>query len=77
MCLLIFCSAPLLPLEWKTRLLKNGRYSVSVVAAADARVLAAGSLVYCEMRISGTGYVKRKALLYYPLGKKHAKVFSN
>lgn len=75
--MLILFSVPLLPLEWKTRLLKNGRYSVSVVAAADAKVLAAGSLVYCEMRISGTGYVKRKALLYYPSGEKHIQCLAS
>lgn len=72
----IFCSLPLLPLEWNTRVFKNGRFSVSVVAAADASVLAAGSLIYCEMRIPGTGYVKRKAILYYPAGKKR-KVLKN
>lgn len=47
-------------------MLQNGKYTVFVIAVADAAVLVPGSLIHCEMRIPGTGYVKRKAMLYYP-----------
>lgn len=62
-------SVPLQLIEWNTRLHENGRFSVFVIGAADVTDLIPGSLIHCEMRIPGTGYVKRKALLYYPPGK--------
>lgn len=66
----MFYSVPLQPIQWNTRLNPSGRYSVFTVATAEVNVLTAGSLIHCEMRIPGTGYVKRKALLYYPAGKQ-------
>lgn len=70
-------SVPLQPIEWTTRLLiENGKYSAFVVAAANATSLTPGSLIHCEMRIPGTGYVKRKALLYYPPGNYAIKTLN-
>lgn len=60
---------PLQTLEWNTSRHPNGRFSVFVVAHALVESLAPGSLIHCELRIPGTGYVKKRSLLYYPTGE--------
>ncbi|KAF2893337.1 hypothetical protein ILUMI_12836 [Ignelater luminosus] len=60
---------PLQAIEWSTSRLRNGRYSVTVVSSAFLNKLNPGSLIHCELRIPGTGYVKRKSMLYYPPSK--------
>nr|XP_015836856.1 PREDICTED: uncharacterized protein LOC660111 isoform X2 [Tribolium castaneum] len=57
---------PLQTLEWNTSRHPNGRFSVFVVAHAMVDSLVPGSLIHCELRIPGTGYVKKRSLLYYP-----------
>ncbi|KAF5308149.1 hypothetical protein FQR65_LT06329 [Abscondita terminalis] len=52
--------------EWSTSRLSTGRYSVTVVTSVLLTKISPGSLVHCELRIPGTGYVKRKSMLYYP-----------
>lgn len=55
--------------EWSTSRLANGRYSVTVVSSGFLDKISPGSLVHCELKIPGTGYVKRKSMLYYPPSK--------
>lgn len=52
--------------EWSTSRLPTGRYSVTITTSILLNKIAAGSLVHCELKIPGTGYVKRKSMLYYP-----------
>ncbi|KAG5890146.1 hypothetical protein JTB14_010164 [Gonioctena quinquepunctata] len=47
---------------------QSGRYSLFIVASALRETLIPGSIIRCELRIPGTGYVKIKSLLYYPEG---------
>lgn len=56
-------------IEWNTMRHSDGKFSVFSVATADVENLIAGSMFYCDLRIPGTGYVRRKQMLYYPLGK--------
>ncbi|KRT82661.1 Immunoglobulin, partial [Oryctes borbonicus] len=54
--------------EWTTQKHSNGKFSVAVTSTIKSSKLDYGSLIFCELRIPGTGYVKRKSLLYYPPG---------
>ncbi|KAK9877507.1 hypothetical protein WA026_018616 [Henosepilachna vigintioctopunctata] len=57
---------PLKIMQWDTIRTSSGRFSVHITATAAFKSIAPGSLIHCELRISGTAYVKRKTLLYYP-----------
>lgn len=52
--------------EWNIGRHPNGKYSVTVVSTAAVQNLNPGTLIHCEIRITGTGYVRRESLLYYP-----------
>ncbi|GJQ76183.1 hypothetical protein Trydic_g1926 [Trypoxylus dichotomus] len=52
--------------EWTTKKHSNGKFSVTVTSTIKSSKLDYGSLIFCELRIPGTGYVKRESLLYYP-----------
>ncbi|CAG9813524.1 unnamed protein product [Phaedon cochleariae] len=43
-------------------------FSSYVIATAPTKTLNPGTLILCEVRIPGTGYVRIKSLLYYPEG---------
>ncbi|CAH1363973.1 uncharacterized protein [Tenebrio molitor] len=68
---------PLQTLEWNTSKHPNGRFSVFVVANALVESLAPGSLIHCELRIPGTGYVKKRSLLYYPAESLSGRAFDS
>ncbi|XP_050316388.1 uncharacterized protein LOC126750720 isoform X2 [Anthonomus grandis grandis] len=54
-------------IEWDLK--KNPiteRYSMSIVGTHKLNELDPGTLIHCELKIPGTGYVKLKSLLYYP-----------
>ncbi|XP_060520125.1 uncharacterized protein LOC132698195 isoform X2 [Cylas formicarius] len=44
----------------------TGRYTIFIVATEKVSELDLGTLIHCELKIPGTGYVKIKSLLYYP-----------
>ncbi|KAF5272430.1 hypothetical protein FQA39_LY07898 [Lamprigera yunnana] len=51
--------------HWITSRLSSGSYSITVITTIATDKINPGSLIHCELRIPGTGYVKRKSLLYY------------
>lgn len=65
---ILYWRNPLEAVEWSTSRLNNGRYSVTVITSVLASDLNSGTLIHCELRIPGTGYMKRKTMLYYPPG---------
>ncbi|KAF7279927.1 hypothetical protein GWI33_006598 [Rhynchophorus ferrugineus] len=44
----------------------NGKFSIFIIGTDRVSELQPGSLIHCELKIPGTGYVKLKTLLYYP-----------
>nr|XP_022909715.1 uncharacterized protein LOC111420896 isoform X1 [Onthophagus taurus] len=54
------------PVEWSTKKHADGKFSLQQTSTIQVNKLEFGSLVFCEMRIPGTGYIKRQTLLYYP-----------
>lgn len=52
--------------EWNMGKHPNGKYSIMTKSLALVDELQAGSLIHCEIRIPGTGYVRKESLLYYP-----------
>ncbi|KAK5647644.1 hypothetical protein RI129_002536 [Pyrocoelia pectoralis] len=56
-------------IEWSTSKLPSGRYSLTTTSTVPLDILSPGSLIHCDLRIPGTGYIKRKSMLYYPLSK--------
>ncbi|XP_074035857.1 uncharacterized protein [Leptinotarsa decemlineata] len=52
--------------QWDISKHTSGRYSLYIIATALRETLKLGSMIRCELRIPGTGYVKIKSLLYYP-----------
>lgn len=55
--------------EWSTARLPSGRYSLTTTTSVVLDSISPGSLVHCDLKIPGTGYVKRKTMLYYPISK--------
>lgn len=53
-------------IEWNVSKHANGKFSVYMIATSKVSRLEPGSLINCEIKIHGTGYIKRKTLLYYP-----------
>ncbi|XP_030766303.1 uncharacterized protein LOC115890260 isoform X2 [Sitophilus oryzae] len=53
--------------EWDVKKNPNtGKYTVFIVGVDHLAELEPGTLIHCELKIPGTGYVKLKTLLYYP-----------
>ncbi|GLV44653.1 uncharacterized protein CBL_20564 [Carabus blaptoides fortunei] len=52
--------------EWTKSRHPNGRYDLSIVVSAPVDELMPGEIIDCELRIPGTGYVKKKSIIYYP-----------
>lgn len=59
--------------HWDINKNQNGRYSVSVIATVASELINPGTIISCELRIPGTGYVKIKNILYYP-SRKYARL---
>ncbi|VEN50990.1 unnamed protein product [Callosobruchus maculatus] len=55
--------------HWDISKTNGGRYNVYIVATERTANLKPGTLIGCELRIPGTGYVKIKSHLFYPVGK--------
>ncbi|KAB0804357.1 hypothetical protein PPYR_01327 [Photinus pyralis] len=53
--------------EWSTSRLPSGRFSLTTTTSVLLDTISPGSLVHCDLKIPGTGYVKRKTMLYYPI----------
>lgn len=44
----------------------NRKYTMFIVGTDKVSELDPGTLIHCELKIPGTGYVKLKSFLYYP-----------
>lgn len=52
--------------EWTKSRHQSGKYDLSIVVSVPLQYLRPGDIVDCELRIPGTGYVKKKSIIYYP-----------
>lgn len=44
------------------------KHTITVVGTDNISEVDADSLIHCELNIPGTGYTRRKSVLYHPLG---------
>lgn len=64
--------------EWIKSKHQSGRYDISIIASASMVNVTPGDIFDCEMRIPGTGYVKKKSLIYYPpIETRSSKYFNS
>lgn len=54
--------------HWDVTRHPDGKYSAYIVASTSKETLNLGTVIGCELRISGTGYVKIGRVLYYSGG---------
>lgn len=55
--------------EWNVKVDPiSQKHNITVVGTDNLSEVDANSLIHCELNIPGTGYTKRKSVLYHPLG---------